>query len=125
MHMPTFNLGPAASLEHVKASEMFLKDGSYTEALREAESAKDLDPASATAWKFVGDALEASGRSAEARGAYQNALHARELDLVSCRRSSTRRTNGMKLRSFPIQGEVQEEERGLKFWPHKVKLLPP
>ena len=41
-----------------------------------------LDPASATAWKSVGDALEASGRSAEAREAYQNALHAQELDPV-------------------------------------------
>jgi hypothetical protein len=78
----TFNLGQAASLEHVKASGKFLKEGSYTEALREAESAKNLDPASATAWKAVGDALEASGRSAEAREAYQNALHAQELDPV-------------------------------------------
>ena len=78
----TFHLGPAASIEHVTASEKFLKKGSYPEALREAESAKNLDPASATAWKAVGDALEASGRSAEAREAYQNALHAEELDPV-------------------------------------------
>jgi hypothetical protein len=78
----TFHLGPAASIEHVTASEKFLKKGSYPEALREAESAKNLDPASATAWKAVGDALEASGRSAEAREAYQSALHAEELDPV-------------------------------------------
>jgi Flp pilus assembly protein TadD len=77
-----FNLGAAASIEHVKASGELLKVGSYTEALREAESAKKLDPASATAWKAVGDALEGSGRSAEAREAYQNALHAKELDPV-------------------------------------------
>jgi tetratricopeptide (TPR) repeat protein len=78
----TFNLGPAASLEHVKASDKFLKEGSYPEALREAESAKNLDLASATAWKAVGDTLEALGRSTEAREAYQNALHAQELDPV-------------------------------------------
>lgn len=78
----TFNLGPAAALEHVEASGKFLKEGSYTEALREAESAKNLNPASATAWKAVGDALEASGRPAEAREAYQSALHAPGLDPV-------------------------------------------
>jgi tetratricopeptide (TPR) repeat protein len=78
----TFHLGPAASLEHVTASEKFLKEGSYPEALREAEAATDLDPASAPAWNAVGDALEASGRSAEAREAFRTALHAQELDPV-------------------------------------------
>jgi hypothetical protein len=77
-----FNLGPAASIEHVEASAKLLEAGRNAEALTEAEQATKLDPASATAWKAVGDALEAAGRPAEARGAYQNALQAQELDPV-------------------------------------------
>jgi hypothetical protein len=75
-----FNLGSAAALEHVQASGKLLKEGRNTEALAEAESARSLDPASATAWKALGDALEASGRSNDARAAYQSALQAHELD---------------------------------------------
>jgi hypothetical protein len=63
-------------------SGKFLKQGRNTEALAEAESARSLDPASATAWKALGDALEASGRSNDARAAYQSALQAHELDPV-------------------------------------------
>ncbi len=77
-----FSLGPAAAIEHVEASGKLLKDGHIPEALAEAELAKSLDPASATAWKAVGDALDASGRPAEARIAYQSALQAPELDPV-------------------------------------------
>jgi hypothetical protein len=77
-----FNLGPAAAIEHVAASETLLTKGRNAEALTEAESAKTLDPESATAWKAYGDALEASGRPAEGREAYQSALHAQELDPV-------------------------------------------
>jgi hypothetical protein len=77
-----FNLGPAAAIEHVDASAKLLAAGRNAEALAEAESARNLDPASATAWKAVGDALEASGQSGEALGAYQNALQAQELDPV-------------------------------------------
>jgi hypothetical protein len=77
-----FNLGPAAAIEHVATSRKLLAQGRNAEALMEAESARNLDPASATAWKAVGDALQASGQSAEARGAYQNALQAQELDPV-------------------------------------------
>jgi tetratricopeptide (TPR) repeat protein len=77
-----FNLGPAATLEHVQASGKFLKQGRNTEALAEAESARSLDPASATAWKALGDALEESGRPNDARAAYQSALQAHELDPV-------------------------------------------
>ena len=77
-----FNLGPAAAIEHVEASGKFLAAGRNAEALAEAELARDLDPASATAWKAAGDALEASGQPAEARAAYQNALQAPELDPV-------------------------------------------
>jgi len=77
-----FNLGPAAAIEHVEASGRLLAQGRKAEALAEAELATKLDPASATAWKAAGDALEASGQSAEARGAYQNALQAQELDPV-------------------------------------------
>jgi Flp pilus assembly protein TadD len=77
-----FNLGPAAAIEHVATSRKLLAQGRNAEALTEAESARNLDPASATAWKAVGDALQASGQSAEARGAYQNALQAQELDPV-------------------------------------------
>ncbi len=77
-----FNLGPAAAIEHVEASGKLLKDGHIPEALAEAELAKSLDPASATAWKAVGDALDAWGRPAEARVAYQSALQAQELDPV-------------------------------------------
>jgi hypothetical protein len=78
----TFNLGSAAALEHVNAFGKFMREKRFTEALEEAETATNLDPASATAWKAVGDALEASNRPAEARSAYQNALHAQELDPV-------------------------------------------
>ena len=78
----TFNLGSAAALEHVNAFGKFMREKRFTEALEEAETATNLDPASATAWKAVGDALEASNRPAEARAAYQNALHAQELDPV-------------------------------------------
>ena len=77
-----FNMGPAAALEHVDTSGDLTKEGRFTEALGEAELAKNLDPASATAWKAVGDAQEASGRPAEAREAYQRALQAQELDPV-------------------------------------------
>jgi tetratricopeptide (TPR) repeat protein len=77
-----FNMGPAAALEHVDTSGDLMKEGRFTEALGEAELAKNLDPASATAWKAIGDALEASGRPAEAREAYQRALQAQELDPV-------------------------------------------
>jgi hypothetical protein len=78
----TFNLGSAAALEHVEAFGKFMREKRFKEALGEAETATNLDPASATAWKAVGDALEALNRSAEARAAYQNALHAQELDPV-------------------------------------------
>jgi len=78
----TFNLGSAAALEHVNGFGKFMREKRFTEALEEAETATNLDPASATAWKAVGDALEASNRPAEARAAYQNALHAQELDPV-------------------------------------------
>jgi hypothetical protein len=77
-----FNLGPAAAIEHVEASGKLLAQGHNSEALAEAESARNLDPASATAWKAVGDALEAEGKPADARVAYQNALQAKELDPV-------------------------------------------
>jgi Flp pilus assembly protein TadD len=77
-----FNMGPAAAVEHMDASGDLMKEGRFTEALGEAELAKNLDPASATAWKAVGDALEASGRPAEAREAYQRALQGQELDPV-------------------------------------------
>jgi hypothetical protein len=77
-----FNLGPAAAIEHVEASGKLLESGRIPEALAEAELARNLDPASATAWKATGDALEKSGRTAEARSAYQNALQAPELDPV-------------------------------------------
>jgi Flp pilus assembly protein TadD len=66
----------------VQAFGKFMREKRFTEALGEAETAANLDPASATAWKAVGDALEALNRSAEARAAYQNALHAQELDPV-------------------------------------------
>jgi tetratricopeptide (TPR) repeat protein len=78
----TFNLGSAAALEHVEAFGKFMREKRFTEALGEAETATNLDPASAIAWKAVGDALEALNRSAEAPAAYQNALHAQELDPV-------------------------------------------
>lgn len=78
----TFNLGSAAALEHVEAFGKFMREKRFTEALGKAETATNLDPASATAWKAVGDALEALNRAAEARAAYQNALHAQELDPV-------------------------------------------
>ena len=77
-----FNLGPSAGIEHVEASGKLLEGRQIPEALAEAELATKLDPASATAWKAVGDALEASGRPTEARVAYQNALQAKELDPV-------------------------------------------
>jgi hypothetical protein len=77
-----FNLGPAAAIEHVEASEKLLEGRQIPAALAEAQLATKLDPASATAWKAVGDALEASGESAEARVAYQKALQAQELDPV-------------------------------------------
>lgn len=77
-----YNLGPVAAIEHVQASGSLLKVGRTREALEEAELARSLDPASATAWNAVGDALEASGRPADARAAWQNALQAPELDQV-------------------------------------------
>jgi tetratricopeptide (TPR) repeat protein len=77
-----FNLGPAAALEHVASTRKLLEQGHDAEALTEAELAKDLDPASAMVWMADGDALEAVGRSAQAKAAYQNALHAPELDPV-------------------------------------------
>jgi len=77
-----FNLVPAAALEHVASTRKLLEQGRDTEALTEAELAKDLDPASAIVWMAYGDALEAVGRSAQAKAAYQNALQAPELDPV-------------------------------------------
>jgi predicted Zn-dependent protease len=77
-----FNLGPAAAIEHVEASATLLARGQAPEALAEAQLATHLDPASATAWAAVGDALAAMGRRAEARVAYQTALKAPELDPV-------------------------------------------
>ena len=77
-----FNLGPAAALEHVEASETLLLQGRAQEALAEAELGKRLDPGSATAWEAEGDALQALGRPAEAQLAYRNALQAPELDAV-------------------------------------------
>jgi Flp pilus assembly protein TadD len=77
-----FNLGPAAALEHIEASDKLLKEGSKEKALAEAETATGLDPASATAWNAVGDALEALGRAADSRAAYLKAFHAQELDPV-------------------------------------------
>ncbi|HEX4067418.1 MAG TPA: glycosyltransferase family 39 protein [Acidobacteriaceae bacterium] len=76
------NLGPIAAIEHIQASGKLLREGRTAEALAEAELARNLDPASATAWNAVGDALEASGRSADARAAWKNALRAPELDPV-------------------------------------------
>jgi hypothetical protein len=77
-----FNLGPAAALEHVEASAALLKQSQPQEALAEAELAKRLDPASATAWEAEGNALEAMGRLDEAQAAFRNALQAPELDPV-------------------------------------------
>lgn len=77
-----FNLGPAAAIEHVEASATLLARGQAPEALAEAQLATHLDPASATDWEAVGDALAATGRRAEARVAYQTALQAPELDSV-------------------------------------------
>jgi hypothetical protein len=77
-----FNLGPAAAIEHVEASAALLKQSRPQDALAEAELAKRLDPASATAWEAEGNALEAMGQSQEAQVAYRNALQASELDPV-------------------------------------------
>jgi hypothetical protein len=77
-----FNLGPAAALEHIEASHKLLKEGRKEQALAEAETATGLDPASATAWNAVGDALEALGRAGDSRAAYLKAFHAQELDPV-------------------------------------------
>jgi hypothetical protein len=77
-----FNLGPAATLEHVEGAGTLLAQGRAQEALAEAELAKYLDPASATAWEAAGDALDAMGRAAEAKVAYRNGLQASELDPV-------------------------------------------
>jgi len=82
VYQGTFNLGPAAALEHVSAAGKLMKQGRYAEALTEAELAKDLDPESPAAWKLIGDAFEAEGRSAEAHSAYDKAVHAKELDFV-------------------------------------------
>jgi Dolichyl-phosphate-mannose-protein mannosyltransferase len=82
VYQGTFNLGPAAALEHVSAAEKLMKQGRYAEALAEAELAKDLDPESAAAWKLIGDAFQAEGRSAEAHSAYLKAAHTKELDPV-------------------------------------------
>jgi hypothetical protein len=76
----SFHLGPAAALEHVEGSGTLLVQSRAAEALAEAELALRLDPASATGWVADGDALEALGRSAEARAAYRSALQAPELD---------------------------------------------
>lgn len=77
-----FSLGPAAAIEHILASGNLLKEGQTQEALAEAQLASTLDPASAMAWNAVGDALEASGRPADARVAWKSALQAPELDQV-------------------------------------------
>ncbi|ADV84967.1 phospholipid carrier-dependent glycosyltransferase [Terriglobus saanensis] len=77
-----FKLGPAAALEHVEGSGIFLTQGRTQEALVDAELATRLDPESATAWEAKGDALAAMGRRAEAHIAYQIALEAPELDPV-------------------------------------------
>jgi Flp pilus assembly protein TadD len=82
VYQGTFNLGPTAALEHVNAAGKLMKQGHYAEALTEAELAKYLDPESAAAWKLIGDAFQAEGRSAEARSAYVKAVHAKELDPV-------------------------------------------
>jgi tetratricopeptide (TPR) repeat protein len=82
VYQGTFNLGPAAAIEHVSAAGNLMKHGRYAEALTEAELAKDLDPESPAAWKLIGDAFQAEGRSAEAYSAYDKAIHAKELDPV-------------------------------------------
>jgi Flp pilus assembly protein TadD len=82
VYQGTFNLGPAAAIEHVEASAALLAQGRAPEALAEDTLATRLDPASATAWEAEGDALAALKRGAEARAAYQTALKAPELDPV-------------------------------------------
>ena len=82
VYQGTFNLGPAAALEHVEASTTLLAQNRPEQALTEAELATHLDPASATAWQAKGDALAATARPTEAQAAYRTALKAPELDPV-------------------------------------------
>lgn len=73
-----FEIPLASALSHIQKSGLLLAQKKFPQALSEAEQAEALAPNSARVNAAMGAALEASGRSQEAIGYYQQALHLAE-----------------------------------------------
>jgi hypothetical protein len=78
----SFNLGPAAALEHIQAAQDLSAKHDASGTVREARIAERLDPNNPEAHAILGDAFAAADDTTAARAEYSAALHSSELDPI-------------------------------------------
>ena len=78
----SFNLGPAAALEHLQAAQNLSAKHDASGTVREARIAEGLDPNNPVAHAILGDTFAAAGDTTAAQAEYSAALHSSELDPI-------------------------------------------